>query len=483
MLRKFVPVELSSEGLKEEDSDFLLTSDGQMSPRSFLERLPPIFNFSHRCKSLYARSSNLRNCLPGSVAAHSSISYNDQTSAYQFLKPNRTKAINQWLQTSRVTSSGLEASQRPLDKLYETDPSDESTPIYNARFSRNLLMNPLSRHKTHTGLLPAIPSVELDIFNPESPASPQTDQFKFRLRKTSSAESPSVTQKYFGRASVEYDSDTGWKAKIFERKRYEELEVIKDKTRERKLSRESLKLDLKDFEREKAQQRVIDKEVKKSKCQNDSMGSLVETVQSKITSSPHKSKDSDRGNISSKHSAPAYQNDALRRRNTFERCSLTSMGSSPVENFNSNGKDDDDDVFETSKASNSAVTKHRNNSVESKSSVKIKNILDCFETPTKSNKSASTNAIAKPNSKPTRGSLKKISQQTSNSDYDRDRGRSRHMEGGHRDSFKKNERTNEQNRDPSDRNPKDGSLNRSLSNTDTNLEDRIGGLCVCLLCL
>ncbi|CRL06042.1 CLUMA_CG019127, isoform B [Clunio marinus] len=64
------------------------------------------------------------------------------------------------------------------------------------------------------------------------------------------------------------------------------------------------------------------------------------------------------------------------------------------------------------------------------------------------------------------------------SDYDRDRGRSRHLESGHRESFKKNERTNErtdQDRDALDRDQKDGTLNRSLSNTDTNLEDRIDG--------
>ncbi|KAL7021097.1 hypothetical protein ACKWTF_011753 [Chironomus riparius] len=62
------------------------------------------------------------------------------------------------------------------------------------------------------------------------------------------------------------------------------------------------------------------------------------------------------------------------------------------------------------------------------------------------------------------------------SDFDR---RSRNLEGGHRESFKKNDRTNERNseqdRDASDRELKDGNLNRSLSNTDTNIEDRIDG--------
>lgn len=83
-----------------------------------------------------------------------------------------------------------------------------------------------------------------------------------------------------------------------------------------------------------------------------------------------------------------------------------------------------------------------------------------------------------------RGSLKKLSTSSSvqmnhhdSSDYS---GRSRHLEGGHRESFKKNNRTNdrssEPDRDASDRTHKDGSLNRSLSNTDTNIEDRIGNM-------
>ncbi|CRL06041.1 CLUMA_CG019127, isoform A [Clunio marinus] len=89
------------------------------------------------------------------------------------------------------------------------------------------------------------------------------------------------------------------------------------------------------------------------------------------------------------------------------------------------------------------------------------------------NKPASSNAIAKSS----RDSLENTSNKTY-SDYDRDRGRSRHLESGHRESFKKNERTNErtdQDRDALDRDQKDGTLNRSLSNTDTNLEDRIDG--------
>lgn len=128
-----------------------------------------------------------------------------------------------------------------------------------------------------------------------------------------------------------------------------------------------------------------------------------------------------------------------------------------------------------SKKVNKLIKKRHSSSVSIEENPKI--IVD--KTPTKSSNIASSNVIAKSNSKPVRGSLKKSSKKTStSSDYDRDRGRSRHIDSGHRESFKKNDRTNErgsdQDRDASDREHKDGSLNRSLSNTDTNLEDRIG---------
>lgn len=110
---------------------------------------------------------------------------------------------------------------------------------------------------------------------------------------------------------------------------------------------------------------------------------------------------------------------------------------------------------------------------------------------TKSSKIASSHTIAKLRTKPTRGSFKqktstsssssspatqksKKSSTSRSSDYDSSR-RSRNPDGGHRDSFKNNrtnERSSEQDRDGLDQ--KDGNLNRSLSNTDTNLEDRIG---------
>ena len=136
-------------------------------------------------------------------------------------------------------------------------------------------------------------------------------------------------------------------------------------------------------------------------------------------------------------------------------------------------------TLELSKKQNESKKKRNSSSVRSSVSFKEKPKSVNNKTSTKSNKIASSNVIANPNTKPSRGSLKKSSNKPStNSDYDRDRGRSRHVDSGHRESFKKNNRTNErgsdQDRDASDREHKDGSLNRSLSNTDTNLEDRIG---------
>lgn len=111
---------------------------------------------------------------------------------------------------------------------------------------------------------------------------------------------------------------------------------------------------------------------------------------------------------------------------------------------------------------------------------------------------ANNNGIALLGTKPARGSLKKPPHSkntnksgkspkksphssklslTITSDYEvRDRGRSRHPD--HRESFKKNARAGEQDRESSDREllQKDAILNRSLSNNDGALEDRIGKL-------
>jgi len=208
--------------------------------------------------------------------------------------------------------------------------------------------------------------------------------------------------------------------------------------------------------------------------------------------------------------------DAKKNTNVFQKClSRSSQGSTDAKSDEDNDEEDEtvDDVFEKrsfSRDKNASfhakdrktVPSHRrssslegipkkssvrNCSTGSKSSVSINDNPEYFEYSipskiTKSSKIASSNAIAKLNTKPKRGSLKKSTSSPkpkksprNSSDYDR---RTRNLEGGHRESFKKNDRTNERNseqdRDASDRELKDGNLNRSLSNTDTNIEDRIG---------
>lgn len=462
MASKSFPVSwFQKESLIEEETDFLLMSEEKVSSHAYYEPHPSRFDV---CRHYNAVFSN-----------NHSNSFSQRH--LRFLKPrswnlnifrpenvvNREKSINQWLQTSHVTSSRLDGSQSSLDKFMEVFSNDESSLVSSERFSRTLLMHPFQRKQTHAGFFSAIPLEELDISNPQAFLdSPQNiSSYKFRFRKTSSVDSPPhAYQKYFNEGKVDYDSDTGWKAKITGK--LEEHEAF-EKSREMKLSRESLTLDLKVDEPKKAHSKASNKEAKKSKRNKESISSLVHTVQLK-TSSPKNEK------------ASENKENAASRRNVFARCSLNSVGSSKSDNQKNDEEEPEDDVFENKKAPKSSKSHARKRNELEASPIKRNDSLKSQKsqsTPTKNNNSASHNAIAKP--KPTRGSLKKSPHQTSNSDYDRDRGRSRHMEGGHRESFKKNERTNEQ-RDSSERDPKDGSLNRSLSNTDTNLEDRIGKL-------
>lgn len=119
----------------------------------------------------------------------------------------------------------------------------------------------------------------------------------------------------------------------------------------------------------------------------------------------------------------------------------------------------------------------------SKSATKSPSKSSVKKSPSKSSvkKSPSKSSIKK---SPAKSSTTKSPSKTStskpkNSDYDRDRGRSGRRTD-HDDSLRKGERTNrnsEADRDASDResnSQKDSELNRSLSNTDGNLEDRIG---------
>jgi hypothetical protein len=210
--------------------------------------------------------------------------------------------------------------------------------------------------------------------------------------------------------------------------------------------------------------------------------------------------------------------------NMFEKCRSRTVseedGSEPVSADDDDDNGDevaDDDVFDApfsrqrnssfgGKQKASSARKKRSSSLEGKlnvrksssgkstrnsSTVSINETPEYFEytvpiKTTKSSKIASSHAIAKLNTKPKRGSLKKSSasksptkkntQSTSSRSSDYDRGRSRNVEGCHRESFKKNDRTNERSSELEaiDREHKDGNLNRSLSNTDTNIEDRIG---------
>lgn len=361
--------------------------------------------------------------------------------------------------------------------------------------------------------------------------SPSTDHKPYAL--TQGYFNPNLKKQLISRAhslisddqviDVQYDSDVGWQTTNVRRNPYNKKiegpsRSSAPKTgRDRIYSRDDLKLDLKD---KKFTRRTLPNPSKQSKHvqREESVGSLIAEVKSKLlitqkdsltvkeqlegkVVSPRMSIDAikckyvNEAAIGFDKNSKITSNENYKPQNAFVKCrSRSSATSNDVSVIKS---DDDlaDEVFDKNPTTNpqsekkSAKTyqnrlsislddsshKKRNKSFENRSrnnSVKIKNKPD-YNSATNSRKLASSNAIAKPS----RGSLKK-SKKSSSSDYDRDRGRSRHMEGGHRESFKKNERTNDrhsdQDRDASDRELKDGSLNRSLSNTDTNLEDRIG---------
>jgi hypothetical protein len=393
---------------------------------------------------------------------------------------------------------------------------------------------PVRRHKTCTEfspLFPPIPSIESESYITDSKSS-------FSIE--SSLEAQEIidnSQEYFEKnpdndllnrshslvtddriIDVEYDSDTGWKTKSIRsspfKKKNDSLEVSCS-GHERRYSRESLSLNLKDengltLKKLRRHSRPLKRE--------ETIADIVDDIKSKLNLSQNKSDHvSDlmglKSQLEGKVVPPDMTDDSIKSKtvrdqtkNIFERCQSKSLISN--DSVDRMEEDDDivDDVFDSSlnktsikkeniakhsrpRKSNSQETssiKKRNESVDLKSrnssSISIQDKPKYFDrnSPIKSSnvdKNASSNAIAKPS----RGSLKKsstIPKNSTSSDYDRDRGRSRHMDSGHRESFKKNERTNERNSEQdraSDRD-KDGSLNRSLSNTDTNLEDRIGKL-------
>lgn len=394
----------------------------------------------------------------------------------------------------------------------------------------------LRRNQTVTGFTPAlppIPSVDSDSnFPVESPVDSQQ-----RLRHNSSLDSHRYhvslysSQSYFNENLEKYLFKTS--PSVEDNNRFKNEWQTKSYGRERTYSREYLSLDLRDESDKSFRQRTSElyqKEVRRRRTvdSEESVCTIVEGVKSELSFSPKKTfKDQLEGKVvapklskcleKEKSDNEKEQNSVVGKvsnqklkQNLFQKCQSRSSATSSEAVSTVVTPDDDinDDVFDSpnlkvkSKPSNvskkkilqskakqnkssnnleTSPTRKANKSVESKSrnsSVTIKDRPEYLAgiTSTKSSKIASSDTIAKLHTKPSRGSLKKST--NNNSDYDRDRGRSRHMEGGHRESFKKNDRTNErgsdQDRDSSDREHKDGSLNRSLSNTDTNLEDRIG---------
>lgn len=234
--------------------------------------------------------------------------------------------------------------------------------------------------------------------------------------------------------------------------------------------RDSLKLDLNE---ELTKISKLPERYKVLASDDNSVGSLISDVRSKLLIL-QSDKEKIEGKVSSVQS---YK---------LEDSNVVQEVSKPEQSV------EEDEVFEPPKkdTNTTALRKAPRLSRESKirsvsvTIQEIPEIFDAKQSPSSISKNATT---ANPQTKSTssRGSLKKIPSSSSikkpstssntipnSSDY----GRSR--PGGHRESFKKNDRTNdrlsEQDRDVIDREHKDGSLNRSLSNTDTNIEDRIG---------
>lgn len=310
---------------------------------------------------------------------------------------------------------------------------------------------------------------------------------------------------------VAYDSEVGWTKKNIRSVPFRRFTNSNDVASGKNYSRENLQLDFRDVD-SSASRRFSSKSFKNDFKRNklESIDSITEGFRHKLQLSPLHLKSGENSNrgledkmVFSKPNEESTSSKEKLPKDDFSKCRTSTTSNDIKYPLNDYDEETIDDVFDdlslarSKKPLNEAnklliksvlnnlegqpskkphePVKKRNSSVSIKESPKPNN----HKAPSKSSNIASSNVIANSNEKPLRGSLKKSSnkQQTS-SDYDRDRGRSRHIDSGHRESFKKNDRTNErgsdQDRDASDREHKDGSLNRSLSNTDTNLEDRIG---------
>lgn len=441
-------------------------------------------------------------------------------SSSAFFEP-RNKLVHSYLRCCEPNpwSKPFDQNFIKFNQSFQNEPSPHKH--HESRLNPTLLFK---RNQTVPGYLPSLipnDSIDPDIHDPVK--SPFTSLP--RLRQNSSVDSPRYrvslysSQSYHNENLDKYlsppaylkdnlKSDVSWEAKIPDR--------------ERNYGRDYFTLDLKDetcssllsstnelYQKAVRRRKTVDSE--------ESFCTIVEGVKSALHMSPNQAfKDQLEGKVvapkfheSSGIVAIKEISNQKSKQNEFRKCQSRSSATSneAVAAAVSSENDIIDDVFDSPglklksklpkaskkkpispkvkpcrRSSNleTSPTKTANKSVESKSRNSSVTINDCPEylagkTSTKSSKIASSDAIAKLITKPSRGSLKKS---PNNSDYDRDRGRSRHMDSGHRESFKKNDRTNErgsdQDRDLSDRELKDGSFNRSLSNTDTNLEDRIG---------
>lgn len=419
--------------------------------------------------------------------------------------------------SSAISSCYNDRSSHIISKKYSSE--NEAT---SSRSSYRKLSSPsVRRNQTCTGFFltfPDIPSVESDTYEPE------TYQSK-NLKKWSSADSTNelidfqskpceLSQGYFNSnlenkllnrqhslvaddqiIDVEYDSDVGWQTKSVRKNPYKKNhENSENLNRER---RDSLKLNLNNESSEISNNKTLERknsvtvQVKPKlhsspKRQPQDLSTLKKQLEGTVVS-PKMNDELIKQKYVSEKAVGYEKNSKLSdKKNPFVKCRSTISATSDNSNESLQYDGDiADDVFDASIHSKNVTPKkkpqRRSNSFEAlppkkphelksrNSFISIKENPEYFEA-TKPNNIASPLTTAKPS----RGSLKKSS--TKCSDYDRDRGRSRHMESGHRESFKKNDRTNERGseQDSSDRELKGGSLNRSLSNTDTNLEDRIG---------
>ena len=395
------------------------------------------------------------------------------------------------LPTSSLFSSAIKSKK--LSKLDEFSPRNDSETSSNES-STSFKKLPVRRNQSFAGFFqkfPTIASVDDDSYNPHICSGLSDSSLDCAVNKiyeskvcyfNSKLEKPVINRTHSLIADdqiidVEYDSDVGWKTTNVRDNIYNKNQAIKKSkenaiNKQRLFSRDSLKLDL-----QKTEEDDNDSSFSSSKPEKNLK--TKEKFEGAVTAPEINEKsqnlDSNSSGIlqqkSSKGHESAVDQFEGHRANIDSNTSNKNSESELADDvFGSASKSlDKVEKLKPSKSMKKKSTK-RSTSCDSRSqnsSVSINETPEYFD-PNKALKSASPLTYANK-----RGSLKKST--TTRSDYDRDRGRSRHIDGGHRESFKKNERTNERGeRDASDRDHKDGILNRSLSNTDTNLEDRIG---------